>query len=119
MAFPWPWKPPLLLDDDRVSCFYLNVLLPAQLALFRKRSDDQARGEREAEVRAAYRAVNLDAVRRWSLLCSNYRTIAIFVAALLGSPLYFFLFEIVGLNAAFAGLSAMQARLPMCSRAHA
>ena len=34
MAFPWPWKPPLLLDDDRVSCFYLNVLLPAQLALF-------------------------------------------------------------------------------------
>lgn len=67
-------------------------------------------GEREAEVRAAYRATNLDAVRRWSLLCSNYRTIAIFVAALLGSPLYFFLFEIVGLNAAFVGLSAMQAR---------
>ena len=67
-------------------------------------------GEREAEVRAAYRATNLDAVRRWSLLCSNYRTIAIFVAALLGSPLYFFLFEIVGLNAAFAGLSMMQAR---------
>lgn len=67
-------------------------------------------GEREAEVRAAYRATNLDAVRRWSLLCSNYRTIAIFVAALLGSPLYFFLFEIVGLNAVFVGLSAMQAK---------
>lgn len=71
----------------------------------------EADGEAERrEIREAYRAANLGAVRRWSLLCSNYRTIAIFVAVLLGSPLYFFLFEIVGLNAAFAGLRAMQAR---------
>ncbi len=74
-------------------------------------------GERAAEVRAAYRATNLPAIHRWSLLCSNYRTIAIFVACLLGSPLYFFLFEIVGLNAAFAGLRAMQTKRNRALRA--
>jgi len=70
----------------------------------------QADGPDErAEIRAAYRAAHVDIVRRWGLLSSNYRTIAIFVAALLGSPLYFFLFETVVLNAVFGGLRAMQA----------
>jgi hypothetical protein len=70
----------------------------------------QADGPDErAEIRAAYRAAHVDIVRRWGLLSSNYRTIAIFVAALLGSPLYFFLFETVVLNAVFGGLRTMQA----------
>ena len=64
----------------------------------------------EAEVREAYRAVQRPAVRRWALLCSNYHTLAIFVACLAGSPLAYFLFEIVVLNAVFAGLRYMQAR---------
>lgn len=59
-------------------------------------------------VRETYRAAHLDVVRRWSLLSSNYRTLAIFVAALLGNPVYFFLFEIVVLNAVFVGLRTMQ-----------
>jgi phosphatidylglycerophosphate synthase len=69
---------------------------------------DPVRGE---AAREAYRAANLPAVHRWTILCSNYRTLAIFAAVLLGNPLYFFLFELVVLNAAFLGLRAMQARI--------
>lgn len=65
---------------------------------------------RHSAGREAYRAINLHPVRRWSLLCSNYRTAAIFGACLAGSPVYFFLFEIVVLNVAFVWLRAMQHR---------
>lgn len=78
----------------------------AALAESIDRAGDPA--ERRA-VRETYRAAHLDVVRRWSLLSSNYRTLAIFVAALLGNPAYFFLFEIVVLNAVFVGLRTMQA----------
>ena len=60
--------------------------------------------------RAAYRSVNLKSVHHWSLLCSNYRTVALFVACLAGWPVYFFLFEIVILNAVFAWLVQAQRR---------
>ncbi len=68
------------------------------------------RNGRGAEVAEAYRASHLDLVRRWSVLCSNYRTIAIFVACLAGNPLYFFLFEIALLNPALVALRVAQAR---------
>ena len=80
--------------------------LTAMLSEALSRADGPA--ERRA-VREAYRTAHLDGVRRWALLSSNYRTLAIFAAALLGNPVYFFLFEILGLNAVFAGLRAMQA----------
>ncbi|MGI9175136.1 MAG: CDP-alcohol phosphatidyltransferase family protein [Rhodothermales bacterium] len=67
-------------------------------------------GDDQAQVREAYRAVQRPAVRRWALLCSNYHTLAIFIACLAGSPLAYFLFEIVVLNAIFAGLRYMQAQ---------
>lgn len=70
----------------------------------------QARPGGPAFVREAYRATHLAGIRRWNLLCSNYRTLAIAVACLAGSPLYFFAFEAVGLNATFAALLAMQRR---------
>lgn len=66
--------------------------------------------DNEAQVREAYRAVQRRAVRRWSLLSSNYHTLAIFIACLAGSPLAYFLFEIVVLNTVFAGLRHMQAQ---------
>lgn len=66
--------------------------------------------EGAARVAAAYRAVNLRGVRRWNLLCSNYRTLAIFAACLAGSPVFFFAFEAVVLNAVFAALVRMQRR---------
>jgi phosphatidylglycerophosphate synthase len=65
--------------------------------------------DERAEIRSVYRAAHVEIVRRWGLLSSNYRTVAIFVAALLGSPLYFFLFETVVLNAVFGGLRVVQA----------
>ena len=64
----------------------------------------------EVRVREAYRSANLSAVKTWSMLCSNYRTIAIFVACLAKNPLYFFLFEISFLNVALIALRIMQAR---------
>ncbi len=63
-----------------------------------------------ARVSAAYREVNRSAVKTWSILSSNYRTIAIFVACLAKNPLYFFLFEIGFLNAALVFLRMMQVR---------
>ena len=61
-------------------------------------------------VREAYRATHLAGVKRWNGLCSNYRTVAIALSCLLGTPLYFFVFEAVVLNALFAVLLAMTRR---------
>ena len=80
-----------------------NVLL-AELERALHEVDD------ESVIRQAYRRFNLSAVKSWSLLCSNYRTIAIFIACLAGNPVYFFLFEIVFLNAAFVWLRYRQRR---------
>jgi phosphatidylglycerophosphate synthase len=48
--------------------------------------------------RAAYRAVFAPALRRWSILSANYRTAGIFLFAVLGLPLWYFAFEIVGFS---------------------
>ena len=63
-----------------------------------------------APVAEAYRATHLAGVRRWNLLCSNYRTVAIAVACLAGSPVWFFAFEAVVLNVVFVALLAMRRR---------
>lgn len=68
-------------------------------------SNERGAAERIA---ATYRRANLAGVRRWNLLCSNYRTVAIAVACLLGNPVIFFAFEVVVLNAVFAGLLIRQ-----------
>ena len=78
---------------------------PLEVALARA---SQERGA--APVAEAYRETHLAGVQRWNVLCSNYRTIAIAVACLVGSPVWFFAFEAVGLNAAFAALVAMRRR---------
>ena len=57
-----------------------------------------------ARVAEAYRATHLAGVRRWNALCSNYRTVAIAAACLAGSPVWFFAFEAIVLNVAFAAL---------------
>lgn len=68
---------------------------------------EEGEGKKVSEV---YRSTNLSAVKTWSILCSNYRTIAIFIACLAKNPLYFFLFEIGFLNVALVSLRMMQAR---------
>jgi len=80
-----------------------NLRLVAQLECMKEAGE-------EAKVSEAYRGANLSAVKTWSILCSNYRTIAIFIACLAKNPLYFFLFEIGFLNAALIALRMIQAR---------
>jgi CDP-diacylglycerol--serine O-phosphatidyltransferase len=57
-----------------------------------------AHPDRQLAYRDAYRARFAPLVRRWGVLSSNYRTLAIFLAALLQRPLLYFLFEIIGFS---------------------
>lgn len=82
----------------------VNTALLADLEQALQETDDQS------VIRQAYRRFNLHAVKSWSLLCSNYRTIAIFIACLAGNPVYFFLFEIIVLNGTLIWLRYMQGR---------
>jgi len=56
------------------------------------------RQDRDASIRQIYRQIFASAVRRWSVMSANYRTLAVFVFSLLGRPLYYFYFEIFGLT---------------------
>ena len=58
--------------------------------------------------RAQYRAVFARSVHLWSILCANYRTIAIFAFAIAGRSIWYFWFEILALGAAHAALLASQ-----------
>ncbi len=58
-----------------------------------------AQPAREAGLRAAYREAFAPLVRRWGVLCANYRTLGICIAALLKLPALYFLFEIFGFSA--------------------
>ncbi len=50
------------------------------------------------DIRALYRDVFAPGVNSWSVMCANYRTVAIFIAAVAGQPIYFFWFEIAVLT---------------------
>ena len=54
--------------------------------------------DREEALREAYRAHFAPLIRRWGLLGANYRTLGIFLAAVLKLPLLYFIFEIVALS---------------------
>lgn len=64
--------------------------------------------QRAASIRRRYRETFAPAVRRWSVLSSNYRTLGIFIGAVLAAPQYYFEFEIVGFTAILAILSLRQ-----------
>ncbi|HTR16550.1 MAG TPA: CDP-alcohol phosphatidyltransferase family protein [Acetobacteraceae bacterium] len=68
----------------------------------------QSQPERTAAIRQRYREVFAPRVRRWSVMSANYRTLGIFVFALLKAPLYYFWFEIFGFGAILIGLLAGQ-----------
>lgn len=92
---------------------YLHVQYAAAGADAATSATVQRAMQREADgesVREAYRWTHLQAVRRWAILCSNYRTLAIFIFCLAGLPLGYFLYEIVVLNLALLGLTRMQRR---------
>jgi CDP-diacylglycerol--serine O-phosphatidyltransferase len=57
-----------------------------------------AQPTREGALREAYRAHFAPVIRRWGVLCANYRTLGIFLAALVKLPLLYFMFEIFGFS---------------------
>lgn len=64
--------------------------------------------ERALRIRERYREAFAPVVRRWSVLSSNYRTIGIFIGALLAVPQYYFAFEILGFSSMLSILIADQ-----------
>ncbi len=58
----------------------------------------QENPDKTDEIRDLYREVFAPAVNTWSIMCANYRTIAIFIACIAGQPIYFFWFEIAFLT---------------------
>lgn len=66
------------------------------------------RATADAAGRARYRAVFAPALRRWSILSANYRTLGIFIAALAKAPLWYFGFDIFGFSAILAVLLIAQ-----------
>lgn len=70
----------------------------------------RARPEEAATLRAQYRRRFAPAVRRWSVLSANYRTLGIFLCVILGAPLAWFFLEGVGLTLVLAVLLLGQRR---------
>ncbi|NOZ42868.1 MAG: CDP-alcohol phosphatidyltransferase family protein [Alphaproteobacteria bacterium] len=54
--------------------------------------------DKTTEIRALYREVFTPALKVWTVMSANYRTITIFIAAIAGQPIYFFWLEIVVLT---------------------
>ena len=52
----------------------------------------------EDAFRERYRAKFAPIVKRWGIMCANYRTYAIFLACIVGQPILYFVFELVVLN---------------------
>ena len=97
---------------DRLLQGYVRVqrlaLGPDAEARRRVRAILAVQPERAAPVREAYRDVFAPALRRWSVLSANYRTLAIFAFAALGRPIWYFWFEIFGFSAVLVALLAWQ-----------
>lgn len=61
-------------------------------------------------LRAAYRRDFAPVVRRWGILGANYRTLGIFIAAIIKLPILYFFFEIFGFTAVLGVLLVLQLR---------
>ena len=96
----------------RLDAYYQRVQreLAGGHARYRRRLTDVLDHSpgREASIRAGYRASFAPAVRRWSVLSSNYRTFGLFLGAWFQAPAAFFEVEILGLSAVLAILSVDQ-----------
>jgi hypothetical protein len=60
--------------------------------------------------RALYREAMQPVVKRASLLSANWRTLAAFLSMLAGSPLWYLLWELLGLNVALLLLQGSERR---------
>ena len=69
-----------------------------------------AEGPAAEDWRARYRVVNRPLVRRWAWLNANKRTLAVYLACLWATPLYYFLWELVILNGVMVACAWAQRR---------
>jgi phosphatidylglycerophosphate synthase len=83
------------VKDDDVEAAMARLLVDASTA---------------ERARALYREYHQPIVKGRALLSSNHRSTAGFVSVLAGTPLYFFLYEIIVLNAAMFWFNARQRR---------
>jgi CDP-diacylglycerol--serine O-phosphatidyltransferase len=87
-----------------------NIYTRAQLLIGGDAAAFHAALPDDEATRARYCKIFAPVIRRWALLSANTRTIAIFLCALVGSPLLYFLFETFILSAALWALLADQRR---------
>jgi CDP-diacylglycerol--serine O-phosphatidyltransferase len=103
-------RPPVIrrLFDSLERLFFARLSFPAAgiSSKFRKTmvAALQRQPGRAALIRQRYRETLAPQLRSWSILSANYRTLGIFIAALLKAPEYYFVFEIIGFSAALAVL---------------
>jgi len=97
----------------RLNLLYLKVQsrVSVQDDEMRVRLDEVLRGPDVSNLRAGIRALLLPSVKQWSVMCSNYRTIAIFVTCIVGAPVVFFWYELVVLNLALVWLIVRQRQI--------
>lgn len=69
-----------------------------------------ARPEQAERLRAAYRETFAPVVRRWGVLGANYRTLGLFIAAIIKLPILYFFFELFGFSVILLLLLAAQRR---------
>lgn len=98
------------LFDTLQRLFYVWLSFPAADITAKIRAGMAAALDRQPAhatlIREQYAQVFAPLVRRWSLLSANYRTLGIFVCALLAVPEYYFWFEIAGFSTILALLIA-------------
>nr|WP_321984044.1 CDP-alcohol phosphatidyltransferase family protein [uncultured Lichenicoccus sp.] len=70
--------------------------------------------ERAAALRERYRTIFAPALRRWSIMSANYRTIGIFLFTISGIPLFYFYAEILGFGIVLVLLLRTQKALYLC-----
>jgi len=87
-----------------------QLLVTGQAVAFHRSLADafQKAGPGADALRDRYREIFAPAVRRWSILSANYRTIGLFIGAAIGRPDWYFLFEIFGFSAILLLLLAYQ-----------
>ncbi len=97
--------PPAPMEKLHALYVAAQRIVSGQFVEFRNRLADamaKAGPDCATAIRARYRQIFAPAVRRWSILSANYRTIGIFIGAALGQPQYYFVFEIFGFSAILA-----------------
>jgi hypothetical protein len=106
--------PPVIrwLFDFLHRMFYTGLSFPTARITRKFRETMAAALQRQpaqaALIRQRYRDILAPQLRHWSILSANYRTLGIFITALLKAPEYYFGFEIMGFSAALAVLIRRQ-----------